>query len=123
MPPVDRVTSRRAFASLQRTPCRARSGPVRVAYVAAPDLVPPASRPQVAYAIGRRLGGAVQRNYVRRRVRSAIRERQSPLAPGAYLVAVTAAAMTEPYSQLAHHLDEALDRAAAATRRRAGGAG
>jgi len=126
MTPVDRITSRRAFVSLQRTPNRAGVGPVRVSFVPALDLASPIrpSRPQVAYAISRRYGGAVQRNRVRRRLRSAIRERTTPLPPGAYLVAVTPAAATAPYPQLARQLDAAMDRAAGAgSRRRTGGRG
>lgn len=116
MTPVDRVTSRRAFASLQRTPHRARKGPVRVSFAPVSELPVPASsvHPQVAYAINRRFGGAVQRNRVRRRLRSAIRERRAPLAMGMYLVTVAPAAATERYSDLAHDLDLALDQAASA---------
>ena len=122
--PVDRVTSRRAFASLQRTPKRAGVGPVWVSFVAATDLAAPIrpDQPQVAYAISRRFGGAVQRNRMRRRLRAAVRDRRAPLTSGAYLVAVSRSAADASYPQLARQLDAALDRAAAAgTGRRTGG--
>jgi ribonuclease P protein component len=45
-------------------------------------------RPRVAYAIGKRFGGAVERNQLRRRLRAAVRtvETQTVLKPGAYLI-------------------------------------
>jgi ribonuclease P protein component len=46
--------------------------------------------PRVAYAVGRRVGGAVARNRVRRRLRSLARE--AALPGGAWLVGAGAAA-------------------------------
>lgn len=43
-------------------------------------------KPQVAYATGRRVGSAVARNKVRRRLRAIMAEVAGDLAPGAYLV-------------------------------------
>jgi len=43
--------------------------------------------PRVAYAVGKRVGGAVQRNHLRRRLRAAVAETAPAMAPGAYLVA------------------------------------
>lgn len=45
---------------------------------------PPVAR--VAYAVGRRVGGAVERNRLRRRLRAVVAELSGVLSPGAYLV-------------------------------------
>jgi ribonuclease P protein component len=82
---VGRITSRGAFSELQRSRCRGASGPVQVTFVAAQD----GSRgvfPQVGYAIGRRCGGAVTRNTLRRRAREVVRSEAPGLARGSYLV-------------------------------------
>ena len=48
---------------------------------------PRSEPPRVAYAVGRRVGGAVARNRVRRRLRAATRAHAGELEPGrAYLV-------------------------------------
>ena len=98
MPPrtVGRITRRAAFAELQRSRARGASGPVRVTFL------PVASEeqgvfPQVAYAIGRRCGGAVVRNSLRRRARAVVRSTAPHLARGTYLVRLEpAAAVLEP---------------------------
>ncbi len=41
---------------------------------------------RVAYAVGRRAGGAVQRNRLRRRLRAVVSQLDGQLRPGAYLV-------------------------------------
>ena len=85
------------FDALRRTRHRVRSGPLRVAWV------PPAEGggtgpPRVAYAIGRRVGPAVVRNRLRRRLRAAVAE-LGP-APGDYLVGCDPAAASLPFSEL-----------------------
>ena len=47
----------------------------------------PGSRPRVAYAVGKRVGGAVERNRLRRRLRAIVAEVATGMPPGAYLVA------------------------------------
>ena len=65
--------------------------------------------PRVAYAIGSRVGGAVVRNRVRRRLRAATRLHADVLEPGrAYLVGATPAAATASYEGLADSLHDAL---------------
>jgi ribonuclease P protein component len=46
-----------------------------------------ALEPRVAYAVGKRVGGAVKRNHLRRRLRAAVAEVAVEVRPGAYLVA------------------------------------
>jgi ribonuclease P protein component len=82
-----RIRSSATFASLGRTRHRARQGPVWVRWVPPPPGS--ASSPEVAFAIGRKVGGAVVRNRLRRRLRAILRSLD--LAPGAYLVGVSVA--------------------------------
>jgi len=65
--------------------------------------------PRVAYAIGSRVGGAVVRNRVRRRLRAATRLHADALEPGhAYLVSARPAAASSAYGALADSLRGAL---------------
>ena len=70
----------------------------------------PSEPPRVGYAIGRRAGGAVARNKVRRRLRAATRVHAGELEPGrAYLVGVVGPQTAPPsYSALSDSLLAAL---------------
>ena len=93
---VGRITSRAVFAELQRSRARGASGPVRASFVPAEESAPGVF-PQVGYAIGRRCGGAVVRNSLRRRAREVARSEAPTLPRGAYLVRLEpAAAALEP---------------------------
>jgi ribonuclease P protein component len=109
---IERVRSRATFDALRREGRRARHGPVTVTYV--PD---DASSARVAFAIGRKVGNAVVRNRVRRRLRAILREldrSEGPgLVPGAYLVSVRPEAATLPYQRLTDHVTTACARAGA----------
>jgi ribonuclease P protein component len=85
-------------------------------------FVPGGAEVRVAYAIGRRVGPAVVRNRVRRRLRAAAREidlATGGLPTGAYLVSVRPAAAQRSYRELRDDLGSAL---AAATDDPASGA-
>jgi ribonuclease P protein component len=85
-PPVRliwRVDRRRTFAALQRAR-RHREGPLTVSWIPGDPIEPP----RVAYTIGRRVGSAVVRNRVRRRLRMLVLETASRLRPGSYLIGV-----------------------------------
>jgi ribonuclease P protein component len=90
---VGRITRRAAFAELQRSRARGASGPVRVTFVPAP-AGDSGVFPQVGYAIGRRCGGAVVRNSLRRRAREAVRSAASTLPRGTFLVRLEPTAAT-----------------------------
>jgi ribonuclease P protein component len=109
-----RIRDRATFEALRREGRRVRRGDVSVAYV--PDG---GKHPRLAYGVGRKVGTAVVRNRVRRRLRSAAQEvaRARGVAPGAYLVTVRPGAADLPYARLRHDLDEALAAAASRSRR------
>lgn len=98
-PPTDsavvwRLSGAQRFAALRRTRYRARSGSLRVAWVPGPAGSPPC----VGYAIGKRVGPAVVRNRLRRRLRAAVAPLRLP--PGDYLVVCDPAAASLPFSDL-----------------------
>lgn len=73
---------------------------------------------RVAYGVGRRVGSAVVRNRVRRRLRAAIRDvdrERGGLSPGAYLVRVGPESNATPYAVLKRSLGDACDEAAGGT--------
>src|SRR5579862_1355733 len=75
-----RVRGQDTFRRLRGAP-RVRRGPLTVAWLADGD-----GPPRVAFAVGRKVGGAVVRNRVRRRLRALART--SALPAGAWLVGV-----------------------------------
>jgi ribonuclease P protein component len=85
------IRDRATFAAV-RSARRVRSGPLTVSFIQGN----PAEPPRVAYAIGSKVGGAVVRNRLRRRLRSVVRSLGPQLRPGAYLIgaAPTAAGLS-----------------------------
>ncbi|HUC37584.1 MAG TPA: ribonuclease P protein component [Acidimicrobiales bacterium] len=79
---VWRVSGRATFEALRREARRARSGPVSAAFTTVDDT----SAVRVGYAVSRRVGSAVVRNRLRRRLRAVVREVEADIRPGAYLV-------------------------------------
>lgn len=102
-----RIRTRRRFARLATPSARGASGPLRVAYSDDPD----ASGVDVAFAVPRKVGSAVERNRIRRRLRAAV-DGLDPAPPaGSYLIRCDIQTGQLSYDQLAHHLREALGRA------------
>jgi ribonuclease P protein component len=96
---VGRITSRAAFAELQRSRARGSSGSVRAVF--SPAQAPTASSsptpstpsatagdvfPQVGFAVSRQCGSAVVRNRLRRRARAVVRSEAPQLPRGRYLL-------------------------------------
>lgn len=107
---VGRITSRAAFAQLQRARARGSSGPVRVTFVPAP-VGDGGVFPQVGYAIGRNCGGAVVRNSLRRRARAVVRTAAPTLTRGTYLVRLEPAAATLTPATFRQDVEKALRKA------------
>jgi len=99
-----RIDRRETFLALRKGR-RRRSGPLTISWVPG-DLAEP---PRVAYSVGRRVGSAVVRNRVRRRLRVLIRESADMLAPGAYLVGAGPEAASLGFESLRSHLLQALE--------------
>jgi ribonuclease P protein component len=103
-----RIRDRATFDALASEK-RARQGPVSLAVIAGDVICPP----RVAYAIGKRVGPAVTRNRVRRRLRAAVASYRPQLQPGrAYLFGASPAAAATPYGELEAAVSRLLGRAA-----------
>jgi ribonuclease P protein component len=112
---VGRITTRAAFGALQRSRARAARGPVKVAFVPAEEGANGVF-PQVGYAIGRRCGGAVVRNTLRRRARAVVQAEARSLPRGSYLVWLEPGAVALPPAALRADVAAALRGAGAAVR-------
>jgi ribonuclease P protein component len=101
------VRDRRTFGALRSGGTRHRSGPIVITAL----LDPGDTIPKVAYAVNRSVGGAVDRNRLRRRLRAIVRA--VDLAPGTYLVTASSAAAALPHEDLATHVHRAVREATA----------
>ena len=106
-PVAGRIRSRTTFEQLRSGGTRGGSGPVRVRYVRQNSC----SEAQIAYALGKRLGGAVVRNRLRRRLRAIVAELAPSLPPGAYLVSTGPAATGLRFDELRMAMGRALESA------------
>ncbi len=103
------IRSQPVFAALRQSSARGRSGPIRVAFVQVKEPVGPV----VGYAVNRRVGTAVVRNRLRRRIRAVMRELAPRLEDGAYLVSAAPGATVLPPSELRDAVTRAATRALA----------
>jgi ribonuclease P protein component len=99
------ITRRQTFDRLRREGTRVRGTRLALTYLRGDS-----ARPEVAFAISRKVGGAVVRNRCRRRVRPllAAHARSGRLPPGAYLVQVAARVDQLEAPVLAHEVDRLL---------------
>lgn len=106
---VWRIGDRATFEALRRTRIRARQGPVWMARVQADEQD---DRVRVAYSVGRKVGSAVRRNKVRRRLRVVMRVLacSGSLVPGAYLVSAGPGADQIPFAELTGMVARLVDR-------------
>jgi ribonuclease P protein component len=99
-----RVRDRSTFSALAAA-SRRRRGPISLACLVGEENIPP----RVAYAVGRKVGGAVTRNRVRRRLRASVARHRSHLRPGAaYLFGAGQEAATAPFAELEAAVGELL---------------
>jgi ribonuclease P protein component len=91
---IDRIRRRDAFARLRRNGVRVRVDPLWCSFVPDPDVAPP----QLAFAIGRAVGSAVERNRLRRRLRAILGS--CALPPGLWLIGATPTASEHSFAQL-----------------------
>ena len=102
-----RVRDRSTFLALRQSGRRVRRGPITVTFLPGDPTAPP----RVAYAVGRRVGGAVVRNRIRRRLRAVVSDVRGLLRPGTYLIGAAAAAADLPYGELTSMVSDALTAA------------
>ncbi len=69
----------------------------------------------MAYAVNRKVGNAVQRNLLRRRMRAIVSERASELAIGAYVVRSGYDAPALEFNELKVAMSQALEKATSRT--------
>ncbi|MDA8047013.1 MAG: ribonuclease P protein component [Actinomycetota bacterium] len=90
-----RVDRRDTFEALRRGR-RRRQGPLSISWVPGD----PAEPPRVAFTIGKKVGSAVVRNRLRRRLRMLMRRFAPRMRPGAYLIGVAPEAATLTFTEL-----------------------
>ena len=98
-----RTRGRSAFEGLRRART-VRSGPFTVSWLPAPSDQPPA----LAFAIGKRVGNAVVRNRLRRRLREAARQ-LATLPRGTYLIRARPGAVALSFQEISAHLSRAVE--------------
>jgi ribonuclease P protein component len=67
------------------------------------------TQPAVAYALGRQVGGAVQRNLLRRRLRELLKARTHKVLPGFYLIGAASGATKLSFVELGNQVDSLLE--------------
>jgi len=70
------------------------------------------TQPAIAYALGRQVGGAVQRNLLRRRLRELLKAKQNMVLPGFYLIGAASGATKLSFQDLGLQVDSLLERCA-----------
>ncbi len=105
------LTARRDFVRIQERGSRVARGSLKVLWATGTEGV------RVGYTVSRRVGNAVIRNLVRRRLREVVRLHQELLVPGLdYVVVSTPLAATASYRALERDLTMLLDAVARAAK-------
>ena len=108
---IEALSGRRSFERLRTEGMRRGRGPLRLVSRPAPAHKPTQSA-RIGFAISRKVGNAVQRNRIRRRIRAILRDisRDNPsiLPPGDYLFRVTSKIEHWSSTQLRNTVTEVL---------------
>jgi ribonuclease P protein component len=105
------IRDRATFAALRTEGIRARHGSLGIAYLAPRTPKEQADPPRIAFALGRKVGHAVERNRLRRRLRAILATLdQDRLPGGAYLITAQADAVALSHQELREHVERALTR-------------
>jgi ribonuclease P protein component len=87
LPAAERVRRRAEHRLVARRGRRLRRGPLVVSLLICPASAASGSdRPRAGVVVGRRVGGAVRRNRVKRQLRELLRPQLAALPPGSLLV-------------------------------------
>ena len=103
--PYRSLTGQQAFGSIYQQSIRTHSGGITVR-----AALNDGNGPLVGIVAGKRVGGAVQRNRAKRRIRAAIRTR-TLRNNMSYVITADKRVVTTPYPQLLEHLNRAIDQA------------
>jgi ribonuclease P protein component len=114
---IGRIRSRDTFEAIRKSGVRGGYGPVRIRCVRQTS----SSEAQFAYALGKKIGTAVVRNRLRRRLRAIVAEMGSHLAPGAYLVSAGPTATALKFDELRMVMGRALESVNGGPRMSTGG--
>ena len=101
---VERIRSQRTFDLFRTSGTSGASGPLRVKFVGQKSW----SKAEVAYALGKKLGGSVVRNRLRRRLRAIVSAGEVGLSPGAYLVSAGPGATELSFDELKAAMSQAV---------------
>ena len=107
MAAIGPIRSRHTHEALRRSSSRGRSGPLTVLFLEQKSW----SDAEVSYAISRRVGTAVVRNRLRRRLKAIMTELAPSLVAGAYVVRTGPGSSTLDYEELRVAMSRALERA------------
>ena len=108
------IRGRKVFVQLRQSRRRAWSGPVRIQFL--PTEETDEAR-RVAFALPRKLGTAVERNRLRRRLRVVVAEATAFVPAGRYLVGIVKGFRDVPYQELRTRVIDAMQRASEAASR------
>ena len=108
----ERLRLRKDFARVFAAKCSQADGAL-VVYVARNDL----EWSRLGLSVSKRVGKAVRRNYVRRRIREAFRTQKSELPKGLDIICVARTEAADVHCDVAHSLRTLVIRAARFVRR------